>query len=62
MHTIYVDGRSCGDAKAVHLLLKMLLDLPSYYGCNLDALNDCLSERRPVRLYVAAWGNEAAAA
>ena len=51
--TICIDGRQYASAKALHLALKMLLDLPEHYGCNADALYDCLSERKvPVNLVV----------
>ena len=51
--TIFIDGRQYASAKEMHLALKMLLDLPEYYGCNADALYDCLSERKsPVHLVV----------
>ena len=43
--TIFVDGRQYASAKELHLALKMLLNLPEHYGCNADALYDCLSER-----------------
>ena len=32
------------DMKAFHLWLKEVCEFPSYYGCNLDALYDVLSE------------------
>ena len=49
--TIYLDGRDYADKKAVHAALKLLLDLPEYYGMNADALHDCLTERpEPVRV------------
>lgn len=44
--TIFVDGSQYASAKELHLALKMLLNLPEYYGCNADALHDCLSERK----------------
>ena len=51
--TIFVDGSQYASAKELHLALKMLLNLPEHYGCNADALHDCLSERRtPVNLVV----------
>lgn len=55
--TIFVDGSQYASAKELHLALKMLLNLPEYYGCNADALHDCLSERRtPVNLVVLSDG------
>lgn len=51
--TIFVDGAQYASAKELHLALKMLLNLPEHYGCNADALYDCLSERKsPVNLVV----------
>lgn len=51
--TIFVDGRQYASARDMHLALKMLLNLPEHYGCNADALYDCLSERRePANLVV----------
>ena len=51
--TIFIDGTQYTSAKELHLALKMLLDLPEYYGCNADALYDCLSERKtPANLVV----------
>ena len=51
--TIFVDGRQYASARDMHLALKMLLNLPEHYGCNADALDDCLSERRePANLAV----------
>ena len=56
--TIFIDGRQYASAKEMHLALKMLLDLPEYYGCNADALYDCLSERvdKPVNLVLLSQG------
>lgn len=44
--TIFIDADKYQTAKELHLALKMLLGLPEYYGCNADALHDCLEERR----------------
>jgi RNAse (barnase) inhibitor barstar len=56
--TIFIDAARYASAKELHLALKMLLNLPEYYGCNADALYDCLSERvgRPVNLVLLSQG------
>ena len=33
-----------GDRTKAHVHLQRELDLPDYYGCNLDALFDCLND------------------
>jgi len=45
MRTIFLDANAYATPRDLHLALKMLLHLPDYYGCNADALYDCLSER-----------------
>lgn len=51
METIYLDGaRLCNRAEAMGLLGEVLA-LPEWWGRNLDALYDCLTEPgRPLRL------------
>ncbi len=49
---IILDGKRMGDRDALHAELKEKLGLPDYYGDNLDALNDCLGERREKELVV----------
>ena len=49
---IILDGKRMGDRDAMHAELKEKLSLPDYYGGNLDALNDCLGERRERELVV----------
>ena len=49
---IILDGKRMGDRDAMHAELKEKLGLPDYYGGNLDALNDCLGERRERELVV----------
>ena len=49
---IVLDGRRMEDRAGLHAELKQKLSLPEYYGNNLDALNDCLSERRERELIV----------
>ena len=43
MKEIYLDGAEMPDKASAHAYLKRKLDLPDYYGNNLDALWDCLS-------------------
>lgn len=56
--TIFIDAARYASAKELHLALKMMLGLPEYYGCNADALYDCLSERtgKPVNLCILSQG------
>ena len=49
---IILNGERMGDRDALHAELKEKLGLPEYYGGNLDALNDCLGERRERELVV----------
>lgn len=44
MKTIILDAARMKTRDAVHAYLKEALQLPTYYGENLDALNDCLGE------------------
>ena len=48
--TIFIDAARYQTARELHLALKMLLDLPEHYGCNADALYDCLSERKDFKV------------
>ncbi len=41
-----VDLRGITDKKDLHELLKKKLRFPEYYGCNLDALYDVMTEPR----------------
>nr|WP_313780584.1 barstar family protein [Paenibacillus larvae] len=43
MHDILLDGRKIGNLGQLHTVLKEALELPDYYGNNLDALWDCLT-------------------
>lgn len=44
MRQITVDCASVTDRAQLHQLLAQTLEFPAWYGGNLDALHDCLSE------------------
>ena len=46
MQTIMIDGSMYAAPRDLHAALKNMLSLPSYYGMNADALNDCLGEKK----------------
>ncbi|MCQ2507336.1 MAG: barstar family protein [Dorea sp.] len=48
----FVDATKLTDKDASHAYLKEALDLPDYYGGNLDALFDCLSEMNETEIVV----------
>ena len=53
---IELDCRNMVDKPAAHAYLKQMLSLPEYYGNNLDALYDVLTERREdVSLVLLHW-------
>ena len=53
IETIFLDGHKMLNRRAVHDHLMEQLELPEYYGRNLDALYDLLTERdSPTRLVV----------
>ena len=56
--TVFIDASRYATARELHLALKMMLSLPGHYGCNADALYDCLSERvgKPVNLCILSEG------
>ncbi|MBO4288880.1 MAG: barstar family protein [Lachnospiraceae bacterium] len=47
MRLTILDGRMMYTRQAAHTYLAKELQLPDYYGRNLDALADCLSEMSP---------------
>ncbi len=54
MEQIILDGNFLSDATRVHDYLKECLHFPEYYGKNLDALYDCLTDLEPVKIIITA--------
>lgn len=52
MKQITLDGNVLADAAKVHDYLKKLLEFPEYYGNNLDALYDCLTDLNDVEITI----------
>ncbi len=44
MRRIELDLGHIATVRALHIYLRFMLDLPEYYGKNLDALYDCLTD------------------
>jgi len=44
MRYVIIDGRSVSSMDDIHDAFVRGLDLPGYYGRNLDALHDCLTD------------------
>lgn len=54
MKQIILDGNVLADAAKVHDYLMEMLDFPEYYGKNLDALHDCLTDLEDVEIVITA--------
>ena len=54
MKHITLDGNLLADAAQVHDYLKEMLEFPEYYGKNLDALYDCLTDLVDVEITITA--------
>ena len=52
MNYVILDGREMTDKQTAHIYLQKQLDLPDYYGKNLDALYDCLCEKGKLQIIV----------
>ena len=54
MKQITLDGNLLADITQVHDYLKEMLEFPEYYGINLDALYDCLTDLMDVEITITA--------
>lgn len=52
MKQLTLDGNMLADASKLHDYLKDSLDFPEYYGKNLDALYDCLTDLDDVEVTI----------
>lgn len=52
MKQVILDGNILADATQVHDYLKKMLEFPEYYGKNLDALHDCLTDLEDVEITI----------
>ena len=50
MREYIIDCAMMTDRQSMHDYLAQVLELPEYYGRNLDALHDCLGELAPCRV------------
>ena len=58
MQMIFIDARDYASPRQMHESIAMMLDFPAHYGCNADALNDCLGElAAPVNVVVSDMGD-----
>lgn len=49
---VILDARKMGTKEEAHTYLQQIFSFPDYYGRNLDALYDCLSEIRSLSVYI----------
>lgn len=52
MKEIFFDGMYLCDREKAHEYLQEVLDLPEYYGKNLDALYDCLTDMEDLEIQI----------
>jgi len=52
MKTIELNLTHIHTVRALHIYMQYMLDLPPYYGRNLDALHDALTEARILNLRI----------
>ena len=52
MKKIILDGEQLCERETAHTYLQTALEVPEYYGKNLDALYDCLTELQDVYIEI----------
>ena len=60
MKQVTLDGNILADAAQVHDYLKKRLEFPEYYGKNMDALYDCLTDLNDVEITITAPDEDSA--
>ncbi len=56
MHTVTLDGSTVNDPTCLHEALARNLAFPEWYGGNLDALYDCLTDlQQDTQLVITHW-------
>lgn len=58
MKRVELIGAQLADKERLHDILAERLELPDWYGRNLDALHDCLTELKDVELVLIGWPDE----
>lgn len=58
MREVVLLGSMMVEPERAHTYLEEELDFPDYYGKNLDALYDCLTDLRNMRIKIDVDGNE----
>lgn len=60
MKQITLDGNILSDAAVLHEYIKEQLQFPEYYGNNLDALFDCLTDLDDIEITITAPNQDGA--
>ena len=58
MKRVELPASQLTDKEVLHDVLARELELPAWYGRNLDALHDCLTELKSVELVLIGWPDE----